>query len=137
MEVVHWRLLFDFGLVVLIWLVQLVIYPGFQYYKAEDLLRWHQKYTRRIGVIVMPLMMGQIIMTSIYIAIKSSVWAWCGMLFILIVWLITFIYFVPAHRKISEDATEAVLTKLAQKNWWRTWLWSAVFAISLFEILLD
>jgi len=36
------RLLFDFGLLVLIWLVQLVIYPSFLYYEQDNLKRWHE-----------------------------------------------------------------------------------------------
>ena len=44
------RLLLDFGLMVLIWIVQLVIYPGLCYYKSEDLGNWHKIYTGRIGI---------------------------------------------------------------------------------------
>lgn len=54
------RLLLDFGLVVLIWIVQLVIYPSLCYYQDKDLAKWHKIYTQRIGVIVGPLMIAQL-----------------------------------------------------------------------------
>lgn len=136
MELVYGRLLVDFGLVVLIWLVQLVIYPSFQYYRSEDLLRWHQKYTSRITVIVMPLMLAQLALNTFYTLQVSSITAWCSLLLIVLVWLITFAYFVPAHRKISEGKTGTILIDLVRFNWWRTLLWSAVFLIGLLEILL-
>jgi hypothetical protein len=53
------RLLLDFGLVVLIWLVQLVIYPGFKFYSPSNLALWHKIYTGRIGVAVVPMMVWQ------------------------------------------------------------------------------
>ena len=61
------RLLFDFGLLVLIWLVQLVIYPSFLYYEQDNLKRWHEKYTQKITYVVLPLMMGQLIITTIHL----------------------------------------------------------------------
>ena len=61
------RLICDSGLLILIWMVQLVIYPSFSYYKQEDLFKWHETYTKRIAVIVIPLMLGQLITSSIQI----------------------------------------------------------------------
>ncbi len=51
MDILILRLLFDFGLVVLIWIVQLVIYPGLCYYSETDLLKWHKLYTSRIAYV--------------------------------------------------------------------------------------
>ena len=67
------RLLLDFGLMVLIWIVQLVIYPGLCYYKNEDLGKWHKIYTQRIGVIVGPLMIAQLAVTRAEVALDSPV----------------------------------------------------------------
>ena len=137
MELIHWRLLVDFGLVVLIWLVQLVIYPSFQYCKSADLLSWHNSYTRRMSVIVMPLMLAQLALATIHTLTTTSLLAWCSLLLIVIVWLITFAYFIPAHRKISEGETGPVLIRILRVNWWRTWLWSAVFLLGIVDILLN
>ena len=61
------RLLFDFGLVILIWMVQLVVYPSFRYYKESDLMRWHERYTKAISIIVVPLMFGQLFLVILQI----------------------------------------------------------------------
>ncbi|MEO1009857.1 MAG: hypothetical protein AAFX53_01035 [Bacteroidota bacterium] len=55
------RLLCDFGLVVLIWSVQLIIYPSFQFYNPIELLLWHGIYVHRITYVVLPLMVGQLV----------------------------------------------------------------------------
>jgi hypothetical protein len=49
----------SFGLIVLIWLVQLVIYPAFASIAPERFARWHARYTRTVTWIVAPLMLGQ------------------------------------------------------------------------------
>ncbi|MFT6745260.1 MAG: hypothetical protein ACJAR8_001821, partial [Bacteroidia bacterium] len=54
------RLIVDFGLVVLIWMVQLIVYPSFLFYKDTELITWHTKYTPRITKIVAPLMFAQL-----------------------------------------------------------------------------
>ena len=53
--------LVDAGLAILIWMVQLIIYPSFLYYSEENLYAWHQKYTSKIAVIVVSLMLFQLI----------------------------------------------------------------------------
>ena len=54
------RLLVDFGLLVLIWIIQLIIYPSFLFYRAKELITWHKMYTKAIALIVIPLMLGQL-----------------------------------------------------------------------------
>jgi hypothetical protein len=54
------RQLIDFGLVVLLWLVQWIIYPSFLQVAPERLVDWHANYTQRMGYIVAPMMFGQL-----------------------------------------------------------------------------
>ncbi len=54
------RQLIDFGLVVLLWLVQRIIYPSFMQVAPERLVEWHAQYTQQMGYIVVPLMFGQL-----------------------------------------------------------------------------
>ena len=35
------RVIIDFGAVVLIWMVQLVVYPSFTYFQKKELMDWH------------------------------------------------------------------------------------------------
>lgn len=122
------RLLFDFGLVVLIWMVQLIVYPSFQFYTAEDLLSWHQKYTIAISFVVIPLMFGQLITATLQIIGERNLFTIGSLILIALVWLSTFIQFVPMHGSISSGNTSPELLKeLVSKNWIRTILWTVIF----------
>lgn len=126
------RLLFDFGLLVLIWIVQLVVYPGFKYYKREGLQEWHHRYTVQISYIVFPLMLGQLLVTGIQLWNKLSWYTLGSLLIIVLLWGSTFLQFVPLHNKISKGGfNEKTIVQLVRKNWFRTALWTALFFMSL------
>ena len=129
-------LLFDFGLLVLIWMVQLIIYPSFKFYSKTDLLLWHKKYTAAISIVVIPLMFGQLI-TAVLQAIYAPNWLNLGCLILIsLVWISTFSQFVPIHKTISTGKiTSKLLQQLVQKNWLRTALWSLIFIWSFVKIL--
>ncbi len=125
---------FDAGLLVLIWMVQLIIYPSFLYYERNNLITWHKKYTGLITVIVAPLMFGQL-GCSIYVLIDGFQFMSIVKLgLILLVWLSTFIYFAPTHGKISKgDFSETTLQQLVKLNWFRTFTWTLVFILTFFN----
>jgi DMSO reductase anchor subunit len=129
------RLLFDLGLVVLIWMVQLVVYPSFKYYPASDLVRWHQTYTVRIAYIVMPLMMGQLLVSGFQVYDSQSFYSVGSFILVLSLWAITFSLFVPIHRKIESNSfIPKDLHQLEKRNWIRTFLWSLNFVWSVLEL---
>ena len=122
----------DFGLVVLIWIVQLVIYPGFYYYEKEALLKWHAKYTGYISVIVMPLMLGQLGLHIYWIFEDLNVIRGIVLIMILANWAVTFLVAVPLHGNISNGKDLVYsLQSLVRTNWIRTILWTIVFVTSL------
>lgn len=122
------RVLFDFGLLVLIWLVQLVIYPSFQFYQKENLLKWHKKYTLGISVVVIPLMFGQLIAAVLQLIESPNTFTIGSLILISLVWAITFSQFVPMHGKIAAaKADEILLKQLVKRNWWRTLIWTIIF----------
>jgi len=126
------RLLIDFGFLILIWAVQLVIYPCFQYYSKENLLIWHQKYTIRVTFIVFPLITLQFLLASLQLWQFQNWYTILSMLVIVVLWLLTFLIFVPLHQSIDNNIpVDNVCHKLVQKNWMRTVLWSLLFMISL------
>jgi DMSO reductase anchor subunit len=131
MNVEKLRLLFDFGLLVLIWLVQLTIYPAFRYYSKENLIAWHQEYTFGISMVVIPLMFGQLITAGLQLISERSIFTIGSIILIVLVWISTFTQFVPMHNTISSGtATEALLEQLVARNWIRTALWTLIFAVS-------
>ena len=130
------KLLIDFGLVVLIWMIQLVVYPGLTYYSESDLIAWHTKYTIAISTIVMPLMLTQAIIHGWQLFNDFS---WIGVITAVLIglaWGNTFFFAVPLHNKISaqQDVLEAAQS-LVSINWYRTVLWSAVFLLSVWDYL--
>ncbi|MCA0131851.1 hypothetical protein [Winogradskyella alexanderae] len=126
------RLIIDFGFMILIWAVQLVIYPSFGFYNETNLIQWHKKYTKRVTVIVLPLMTAQLILALIQVFQKLNWYSIVSILIIGVLWLITFKVFVPLHMSIDLEKPEKnVCSKLVNKNWVRTFLWSSLFIISL------
>ncbi|TXD65407.1 hypothetical protein ESX12_10855 [Polaribacter glomeratus] len=130
--IVQISILVDAGLVVLIWMVQLIIYPSFTYYKSEDLIKWHQKYTNRIAVIVVPLMLSQLAFAIVAVFLNLSFTTIITLLIVLFLWIFTFVSFAPLHFKISEGNTnQKILKLLIQRNWIRTFLWSVLLVLHL------
>ncbi|WP_026755957.1 hypothetical protein [Sediminibacter sp. Hel_I_10] len=131
-----WRVLIDFGLVVLIWIVQLIIYPSFKFYETQDLIKWHKIYTRRLGMVVMPLMIAQL---AIYGYLIFQVQTWFnlfGSVTVLLLWLSTFFQFVPLHNKISDhNYSKETLNALVKLNWIRTGLWTLIFVASFYQYI--
>lgn len=126
-------LLVDVGLVVLIWMVQLIIYPSFTYYKSENLIEWHQKYTANIAVIVIPLMLAQLVLAIVAVFYQPNFISIFNLAIVLFLWIFTFLSFAPLHFKITEgDGSSKNLQLLIQRNWIRTFLWSALLLFHLF-----
>jgi len=129
------RLVIDFGFMVLIWAVQLVIYPSFNYYQSSNLVSWHQSYTKRVTWIVLPLMTSQLIIATVQLFREITTHTVSSSLIIVILWLSTFLIFVPLHQKIDRGHAETAITeKLVRYNWLRTLLWTLLFVISLSQL---
>jgi hypothetical protein len=131
------RLVIDFGLLVFIWTVQLIIYPSFGYYSKANLYTWHKHYTTRVTLIVLPLMYAQLITVVIQLWFAINWYTVLSAIIIFILWLITFIRFVPLHQRIETNSIETnTLKVLVAKNWRRTLLWSLLFMSSIIYNLL-
>ena len=125
------QLFFDSGTFVLIWMVQLVIYPSFLFYPSADLINWHKTYTVRITIIVMPLMVGQLFLALYTLYEELSIISVSRGILILLIWILTFLIFVPIHNNIQAGKFDTLLLrKLVQSNWLRTLLWTLVLGTS-------
>ncbi len=124
--------LIDFGLFILIWMTQLVVYPSFTYFKDEDLYKWHTKYTTAISIIVMPLMLGQVGLHVYDLYANFNLLRLSTLIGIGLAWVNTFFFAVPLHNKITSGKEINPSAKtLVRVNWYRTIIWSLVFFISL------
>jgi len=132
MELDELRTLLDFGMVVILWLVQLVIYPSFLTCDLTKLVAWHRVYTRRVAWIIIPLMFTQLPLVA-WLSWKNPGSANIGSLTALLAcWILTFGVSVPLHRKIDAGGTSAnTVQRLIRTNWPRTLLWSMAFLLGL------
>jgi hypothetical protein len=128
------RILLDFGLVVLIWMVQLLIYPSFIHFSSTNLIAWHKVYTKNMALVVMPLMLGQLVVYTVSFIQEQNSFNTLGFGLTLILWASTFFQFVPLHNAISKNQSTADHLKLlVKRNWIRSFLWSVLFVLSLLE----
>ena len=125
--------LVDFGMCVVLWLVQLVIYPSFLRVDPSELIAWHKAYTFRVSFVILPLMLGQLVIAILSVWEDPSILEWVAFTFVLVCWILTFFVSVPLHRKIEQnDTTRETRQKLIATNWPRTILWSVIFGLGLF-----
>jgi len=123
----------NFGLLVLIWLIQVIIYPSFHKIETSCFTGWHSQYTKSISFFVVPLMITQITL-AIMLGLKSGFNFWLNtqISLIAVIWLATFAGAVPCHKILSSGKDVAVINRLIQINWIRTILWTIVSLIDLF-----
>ena len=130
------RLLLDFGLCILIWMVQLIVYPSFAFYNNTQLLKWHKTYTKAIALIVIPLMLGQLGIVIYQVFLTQNTYTLVSIVFVVFLWGITLLKFAPMHQQISEGNTQIQLLKtLVQMNWIRTIIWTLLFLLSSASVL--
>lgn len=123
-----WLLVADALMAGVILCVQLLVYPGFLYYGGEDLHRWHDTYTRRISLLVVPLMLAQLLGGAFWLYSHPGMASGIYEALVGLLWGITFVRFVPYHAKISKGkANETILRSLVRENWIRTVLWIVLF----------
>lgn len=117
-----------FGLVVLIWLVQLVVYPAFAEIAPDRFQTWHGYYTRAITWVVAPLMLGQAALVAWLLATHPSWPLASAACLVALAWAGTFLQAVPAHEKLRTGGHDLeVISGLAAANWLRTIAWTAAF----------
>lgn len=129
------KLLVDFGLVVLVLIVQLAIYPSFKYFSLADLKKWHPIYTKRFSIIVMPLMLIQLAYSIFYVFLNPTIYTIGNLGLVLLIWTITFVKAIPLHGSIAECVNHKdIVDGLVKWNLYRSILWIVVFVWSVYII---
>lgn len=107
----------------LIWTIQLVHYPSFRY--VPDFTDFHPHHTSSITVIVMPLMLLELGLST-YLAHKTGYdWRWViPLAMVLVIWGITFFRAIPLHDSLGTLRDPGVIESLIRVNWPRTILWT-------------
>jgi hypothetical protein len=130
------RLFPDFGCVVLVYIVQLTIYPSFLYYSQSALDNWHSKYTRRISIVVMPLMLSQLFLNTYILFDHFSSLNLISFGLILGIWIITFFQAVPLHNSLNiKESSQENIRKLIRVNGWRCFFWTLAMMLNVWSYL--
>jgi len=110
-----------------IWVVQLVIYPGLNRIKPETFCDDHRRYTRLIGLIVAPTMLVEAITAGALLSMTDGLvfnLLLAGAFLLQIIWISTAFLQVPCHRQLSRGFHAHVHRRLVATNWIRTGMWS-------------
>ena len=112
-------------MVAIIWVIQTLHYPSFQFIDKNKFLDFHTFHSRQITYIVMPLMLMEIA-TAAYIILLFNYNKLLIVNFILLIaiWLITFFISVPKHSALSSGKNKIIINLLISTNWFRTCLWT-------------
>lgn len=121
------KLVIDFGLVVLVWVVQFAIYPGFKYFKKAGLQHWHPTYSRQISWVVAPLMLAQLGIAFYMLTIVQSWFVIGNLILVAATWIITFFWAVPLHKHIEKHYdSDKEIDQLITLNLVRAWIWTII-----------
>jgi len=121
------ELVVTFGLMILIWIIQILHYPSFHFVHAEAFSEFAQFHSSRITMIVLPLMLTEISLASYRVLKSPDLEQVALFLLVIAIWLSTFFIQVPCHNKLAYGDDREVVQKLIDTNWIRTALWSVKF----------
>jgi hypothetical protein len=122
----EWNIAVSSGLVILIWLVQLIIYPSLNNIPPDEFSRYHKWYVQRITVIVLPLMLAEMILAILWFNNNIHNLNSLLCLFLIgLIWLSTMAIQVPLHKKLQQRKDKQMIHQLVRSNWIRTLAWTA------------
>ena len=116
------------AMVGLIWFVQLVHYPLFEFASSRRFVEFAAEHQRRTALVVAPLMLvemgsGVFLLLAPPSGVNRAL-PWAGALLLALIWASTALLQVPLHRRLSEGHDAGSLRRLVTSNWLRTGAWS-------------
>ena len=113
----------------LVWVVQVLVYPGFAGIGRAAFTEWHDRHTRLMSYVVSGPWAVQGVTTAVllvrrpegvpfWVAALSGV---CGAATVAVTVLVS----VPCHQRLSRGYDDEVLARLVRTNWWRVLAWTA------------
>ena len=109
-----------------IWVIQLVHYPSFRFTDREKYVSFQIFHMRNISFIVVPVMILEFLSGLLLVLYHSNYESLLRISFILllIIWLVTALFFAQIHQKLSKGYDETLVRNLVSLNWIRTLLWT-------------
>lgn len=117
------------GMVGVIWFVQIVHYPLFAAVGASQFAAYEKKHQTLTTFVVAPLMLIEassatllLWLTPVGVSLTTAI---VGLAMLLGIWASTFFWQVPAHEQLSNEFDIKIHAWLVRSNWARTLLWTA------------
>ena len=120
------HLIFTSVMTGVIWVIQIVHYPSFHFIEKELYTAFQKFHMNKISIIVIPIMLAELITGMMLFLDKSSKSPFLIVSFVILVliWLITGVFFSKAHNELMTGYQELVVNQLVVMNWIRTILWT-------------
>ena len=114
------------GMVGVIWLVQLLVYPAMREVPAERWLPWHLQHCQRITYVVGPLMLVEVFsaLGLWWLGLSGPVFH-LSLALLAVNWLSTLVIQIPLHGRCEKEHSPVAIRWLIASNWIRTLAWSA------------
>lgn len=121
-----------------IWVIQIVHYPSFHFIEKELYTAFQKFHMNKISIIVIPIMLAELITGMMLFLDKSSKSPFLIISFVILVliWLITGVFFSKAHNELIAGYQELVVNQLVAMNWIRTLLWTLRLLLLTYFIYL-
>ncbi|MFZ4596200.1 MAG: hypothetical protein ACOYOF_18225 [Verrucomicrobiaceae bacterium] len=114
------------GMVGVIWLVQLLVYPAMREVPAERWIPWHLQHCQRISYVVGPLMLGEVFTAlGLWLQGLSGAVFYISLALLAVNWLSTLVIQIPLHGICEGVHSPTAIRQLITTNWIRTLAWSA------------
>lgn len=123
-----------YAMTAVIWVVQLVQYPGLRRVPSESFSALHRHHCVAITPIVAPLMMTELAVAVALLLRPGALPVVVQQLLlgcVLLTWFSTATMQVPIHRRLARQRNERDLDRLIHSNWIRTAAWSAKTSLLL------
>ena len=119
----------------LIWVIQIVHYPSFDYISEEKFVFFQQFHVKSISKIVLPMMLVELITGLILLIKNMHVLMIINLCLLFLTWGLTLFLSMPLHKKLLKGYNKKPINKLIITNWPRTFLWTLRGLILCFFIM--
>ena len=128
------HLIFTSIMVGVIWLVQVVHYPSFNFIDKKFYSDFQNFHIKRISFIVIPVMLLELVsgLILIFLDNRHSTPILISFGILILIWIITGLFFAKAHQDLTVGYDREIVKKIIKLNWIRTLLWSIRLILLLF-----
>ena len=110
-------------------LVQFIIYPSFKNSDFKNFQAFHLSYSKKMFFIVAPIMLTELFSSVILIYKTPSKTYLISLIFLLLIWLLTFLFIIPIHNFLSTNHSIKKVERMIRLNGLRTFFWLSKYLI--------